>query len=129
MPKLNLNEAREKFWRSAIARQIESGLSQKRFCEREKISANSFSAWKISIRQQDEGKKPSPKQPAVSDARQPEVPPFIPVVVSETGHQFDLSRQSAVAEVRFAHIQVSIFAGADTETLCALFSACRECLE
>jgi hypothetical protein len=127
LKRANRDLAREKFWRNAIKRQIESGLSQNKFCEREKLSANTFSFWKRLIRKRDSEKETSGK--GIFATGQPGVQPFIPVVVSETSQRIDTNQHQVVAQVRFACNLVSVFAGADIETLRALFSAYKEFLE
>ena len=129
MPKLNREAAKEKFWRNAIARQIESGLSQSQFCDREKLRPTTFSSWKMAIQQRDANRKQPPNQAPAFALKQTEVSSFIPVVVSGTNHSLGSSERQAVAELRFGHNLVSIFTGADIETLRALFSACKECFE
>jgi hypothetical protein len=79
------------------------------------------------IRKRDSEKETSGK--GISAAGQPCVQPFIPVVVAETNQQIDANQHQVVAQVRFACNLVSVFAGADIETLRALFSACKEFLE
>src|SRR5271168_5528001 len=43
------DKTKELFWRKAIARQSESGLSQQAFCQKEGLNPNNFSWWKRKI--------------------------------------------------------------------------------
>jgi hypothetical protein len=77
LPRKKNDGAREKFWRHAIARQIQSGLTQAKFCEQEHLSLNSLSFWKSVLR-----KKDREQQSVTFEKEQPaDLPAFIPVVV------------------------------------------------
>jgi len=67
---------REAFWRRALARQRESGLTVRAFCRREGVSEPSFYAWRRVVRERDAERRPTAK-------RQPTRPGFLPVVLRE----------------------------------------------
>jgi hypothetical protein len=105
-------------------RQLQSGLSQAKFCDRERISQNSFSFWKSTIRKRDAERA----LPSASNQRSGDLPTFIPVVVSGSNDQVPACK-TVVAEIHLSHILISVLAGADIETLRNTFAACRECFE
>ena len=61
---------KEAFWRGAIRRQAESGLSVREFCRRDRLSEPSFHGWRRTLRERDA------RQPAPS-------PAFVPIVVRD----------------------------------------------
>lgn len=56
MRKGNTDPAKEKYWRSVVARQEESGLTIVAFCELEKFKIGTFQNWKSDIRRRDRQK-------------------------------------------------------------------------
>ena len=59
------NEEKWAFWRMVVQMQGESGLSVRRFCEREGLGQASFFAWRRKLRQEAtgaEGGSPGPKK-------------------------------------------------------------------
>ena len=70
MAQMQRDETKDAFWRDAIRRQADSGLSIREFCRREQISESSFHERRRTFRQR--------------DARRPAAPPaFLPVVVRD----------------------------------------------
>lgn len=66
---VGLKERQEEFWRHAIRRWQQSGQSQAEFCRVEKLSASSFSQWKVMLAKGDsdlaadkEGERTVPRQ-------------------------------------------------------------------
>lgn len=53
------NEAKELYWRKALSRFFDSGLTQTAFCEREGINANNFCWWKRELAVRDADKTSS----------------------------------------------------------------------
>lgn len=70
-------KAKEFFWRRAVARQIESGLSQSAFCAREGIAASSFSSWKNEFARRD-------SECQTKEATATSLPVFVPLSHSVT---------------------------------------------
>lgn len=114
------DKAKELFWRKAVARQVESGLSQNAFCERAGLNPNNFSWWKLEIKRR-EKEKPA-KEIAVQNQ-----PLFVPVANAQAGQQ-DAKATSAkpVAEIDISTGTVKIFAGIDRHTLHEIFAVFRE---
>ena len=68
MAQMQRDATKDAFWRDAIRRQADSGLSIREFCRREQISESSFHERRRTFRER--------------EARRPAVPPaFLPVVV------------------------------------------------
>ena len=72
MAQTRRDATKDAFWRDAIRRQADSGLSIRQFCRREQVSESSFHERRRTFRER--------------EARRPAAPPaFLPVVV--TDHQ------------------------------------------
>jgi hypothetical protein len=70
------NLAKERLWRSAVARQAASGLSVRAFCRREQLAESAFYAWRRTIAQRD-GMTAGPVK-----SRRAKASTFVPVVVT-----------------------------------------------
>jgi len=105
------------FWRKAIARQLESGLSQHAFCQKDGINANNFSWWKREIARRDSDKEV--KIPAASNQ---EI--FVPVAHVPNTSNVDSTR--AIAEIDLSTGVVRIFAGIDRHALHEMLAVLRE---
>jgi transposase-like protein len=66
---------REAYWRAVLARQGQSGLSVRAFCERERLAETALYAWRRTIRQRDQEREPA--RPRNASA----APAFVPLVV------------------------------------------------
>lgn len=116
------DKAKELFWRNAVARQIESGLSQNAFCAREGIAASSFSSWRTELVRRDNQR--SAKEPAADS-----LPIFVPL--SQPNADVDLTfinptSTAAIAEIDLATGAVKLFSGIDQHSLRDIFKALRE---
>ena len=146
MPQRDLEK--EDYWRAMHAKFLATDLPSKAaFCRTEGINQKHLTNWQRIIRQRDKelklaqqrqlrGQRPGAEvgsrrirqQPAHADTNSTEANPvFVPLsVVRDKSHCSD-KPCLAVAEVRVGAIAVSIFAGADSETLQALLTALKEC--
>lgn len=116
--------AKEKFWRLAIERWRQSGLSQHAFCDEEDLTPATFSSWKEIIRQRDEEENEERERNEGIRGRQT----FAPVRVAIDGESMGTTNHQAkpVAELRIQNIVVLVFAGADRETLQSLLALLKE---
>jgi transposase-like protein len=89
MAKWKRDAEREAFWRRALARQRESGLTVRAFCRREGVSEPSFYAWRRVVCERDAERRPTAKRPRPAafcsgkPNRRPAQPRFLPVVLRE----------------------------------------------
>lgn len=83
MAKWKRDAQRETFWRGALARQRESGLTVRAFCRREGVSEPSFYAWRRVVRERDAERRESPAQRRPTAKHQGARPGFLPVVLRE----------------------------------------------
>lgn len=116
------DKAKEFFWRRAVARQIESGLSQNAFCDLEGFAASSFSYWKNELARRD-GEKPSKARASAS------LPVFVPL--SQSVADVDLTVVSsitagAIAEIDLGAGSVRLFSGIDQNSLRDIIKALKE---
>jgi hypothetical protein len=118
MRRVNRDKAKEQFWRAALLRQAKCGLSQTKFCAQEGLNLATFTYWKDAIKHRD-AELDRNEAPTKS-------PSFVPVVVTPDKRD-SAARTKPVAEVHFGSGSVSIFAGADVNTLRALLIAVKEC--
>jgi hypothetical protein len=113
----NRDKAKELFWRKAVARQLESGLTQAVFCEKEGLSANSFSWWKREGSRRDAdrlSKNSTPKAEAI----------FVPV--AHVSDEDQIGILTPIAEIDLTAKVVRIFAGIDRHSLHEVIAALRE---
>jgi hypothetical protein len=113
----NRDKSKELFWRKAVARQLESGLTQGVFCEKDGLSANSFSWWKREISRRDAdrlSKITTPQGEAI----------FVPVTRVSDAEQSNSS--TPIAEIDLTAGVVRIFAGIDRHSLHEVIAALRE---
>jgi len=122
------DQAKEDFWRSAIARQKRSKLSQAEFCQKEGLNSNTFCSWKKTIQSRDqESRVRGPRHQSTPTKQEPDVP-FVPMIVAGSqSPQSEGDKRKLVAELKFGGGRVSIFSGADLPTLTALLAAFKEC--
>lgn len=120
MPRKSLNreKMKELFWRKALIRQIESGLSQSSFCKQEGLNANSFSWWKREIAVRD---RAATEGPALD-----ETPLFVPVTSVSVVSPGPQVASSAIAEIDLKASVVRIFTGIDRKTLHEIVAGLRE---
>ena len=69
---------REAFWRRAVQRQAESGLTVRAFCRREELAESNFYAWRRTIAERDREAKAERGSKA---KRAKPMPAFVPVAV------------------------------------------------
>lgn len=118
MKRPSRDKVKELFWRKALVRWTESGVSQAEFCEREKLNANTFSSWKKILRERDDAKLGSASQSASA---------FVPVSVAvEESTRCEQSEPVPIAEINLDSRVVRIFNGASIDTLRFLLKALRE---
>ena len=87
MAQMQRDATKEAFWRDAIRRQANSGLSIREFCRRQQISESSFHERRRTFQER--------------DARRPAAPPaFLPVVVREQRPVEATSDSGLVIELR-----------------------------
>jgi hypothetical protein len=111
------DKTKELFWRKAIARQSESGLSQQAFCQKDGINPNNFSWWKREISRRD-----SDKVTEIPASSNREI--FVPVAhVPNTIH---VDSTKAIAEIDLSTGVVRIFAGIDRHALHEMLAVLRE---
>ena len=123
---------KEAYWRRMIRRQQQSSLNVRQFCGKEKISENSFSAWRRVLKQRDaEGQSCAPPQRLAaitnsgnsSDCSSAAEPLFAPVSVI-AHNAFD---QSNTLEVLLPNgVVLRVPAGFDGVTLAGVLSALHE---
>ena len=75
-------------WQQIIEQQLESGLSQKDFCQSRQISLSTFSNWKRKLKQVD-NTSPSNAEP-VSDLNWIELPAGLPASPSQWHMELEL---------------------------------------
>lgn len=109
--------ALELFWRKAIARQLESVLTQNAFCEKEGLNPHNFSWWKREIALRDR-EKASNKVSEESQAI------FFPVAIAETEASGDSGKP--IAEADWSAGVVRIYAGIDRDALHEIMMVLRE---
>lgn len=115
---------RERFWRSAIERQLRSGLSQNQFCLQEKLNPNSFSAWKSIIKGRDAAQlNKRVVKPKTGHER---APAFLPVVVFDDDSGRCPSDLAPMVEVVFSGSAVRVFPGADENIMRAILAVLKE---
>lgn len=142
---------KEKYWREVIARWQESGLSKSQFCAQENIKMASFCNWvsitarrdiearreaaQAQLQKRREQKRISRQKKRSSDAVEAKLSAkktasptsessFVPVVFA--GSARPPRKEEPVLEIRLHLATLVVFAGADTETLRAVITACRE---
>lgn len=115
--------AKEKFWRHAIERWRQSGLSQYAFCDQEDLTPATFSSWKEIIRQRDEEENEERERAEGIRGRQTT---FAPVSMVTDAAEAISHQAKPVAELRIQNLVVLIFAGADRETLQSLLTFLKE---
>ncbi|MGD9684161.1 MAG: hypothetical protein AB7W16_23605 [Candidatus Obscuribacterales bacterium] len=120
------DQAKENFWRSAIARQVKSRLTQAEFCLKEGLNANTFCSWKKTIQERDRETGVKGARASKDDAADKPEMSFVPVIVAGSQAARPEEKRRPVAEVRFGGHRVTIFSGADGPTLSALMAACKE---
>jgi len=120
------DKAKEKFWRSAIARQKSSGQSQAEFCQKEGLNSNTFCSWKKTIRERDRENERKGAQVPKTDAPVAPEMSFVPVIVAGSQAPRSEQKRRAVAVIRFESGRVTVFSGADLPTLTVLLAACKE---
>jgi transposase len=108
------DKAKELFWRLAIGRQLECGLTQSAFCEKESLNPNAFSWWKREIarreNEQFEKNKPSKGQPA-----------FVSIA-----QKVKTDSAKPIAEIDLSTGLVRILSGVDRRALQEIIAALRE---
>ena len=67
-------------WRGLVARQPQSGLSVRGFCQRERVTESAYYAWRRELRLRDQQEGPA--------KRAAETPAFVPVIMPQ-GHASD----------------------------------------
>lgn len=113
------SDRKEFFWRRALERYRQSGLSQAEFCKREQLNANTFSSWKKIIADRD--LEAAAEQGAKADL------PFVSVAIPAEVAAVNATQDSvAVAEIDLTRRTVRIYNGATAETLKAILAAVRE---
>lgn len=113
------SDRKEFFWRRALERYRESGLSQAEFCKREQLNANTFSSWKKIIAERDV--EAAAEQDAKTDY------PFVSITAPAELEVGNATQDSAVvAEIDLRRQTVRIYNGATAETLKAILAAVRE---
>ncbi len=117
--------AKEKFWRHAIERWRQSGLSQYAFCDQEDLTPATFSSWKEIIRQRDEEENEERERAEGIRGRQTTFAP-VNVVIDENSACATNHQAKPVAELRIRNLVVLVFAGADRETLQSLLAILKE---
>ncbi len=140
---------KEKYWREVIARWQASGLSKSQFCAQENIKMASFCNWVSIIARRDiearreaaqeqlqkrrEQKRKSRQKKRSTDFVEVKLgakktpPPtsestFVPVFAVPARPR----KEEPVVEIRLHLATLVVFAGANTETLRAVITACRE---
>lgn len=63
--------SKERFWRSALKRQANSGLSVRAFCQREQLTESAFYAWRRTVAERNGEAKPQ------------RAPAFLPMMVTD----------------------------------------------
>jgi hypothetical protein len=109
------DKAKEFFWRKAVQRQQDSGLSQAAFCEKEGLSQNNFCWWKRELARRDI------EQASELPVLTPDL--FVPLnglapAIVETDRP--------IAEIDLASGVVRIFAGIDRHALHEIIAVLKE---
>ena len=123
---------KEQSWRALLVRQQQSGLSIRKFCERDRISEASYYVWRRELQRRDQ-ESPSERQPdrafhvrppsrsvaATSTKRPVDSPAFLPVVTGPGGTPVERDEHVArVLEVACVDgLRVSVWPGCDAELL------------
>jgi hypothetical protein len=111
------DKTKELFWRKAIARQLESGLSQHAFCQKEGLNPNNFPGGNESSNRDSER---ATKDPVFENQTA-----FVPVAHVQDSDQKDESTKP-IAEIDLSTGVVRIFAGINRHALHAMLAVLRE---
>lgn len=107
-------------WFKIIKKWQESGLTQAQFCREKKYNQGTFSKWKLIY----EFKKDHESNKSLKLSNQElQAVKFLPVSVKPEYPIANNSNASIIAKVQFSQTEITIFRGADFETLTALFKA------
>ena len=125
---------KEQSWRALLVRQQQSGLSIRKFCERDRISEASYYVWRRELQRRDQ-ESPIGRQPdrefyvrppsrsasvaSTSTKRPVDSPAFVPVVIGPGGTPVERDEHVArVLEVACVDgSRVSVWPGCDAELL------------
>lgn len=107
-------------WFKIIKKWQESGLTQAQFCRDKKYNQGTFSKWKLifEFKKDHEFNKSSKLSKPEAQAIK-----FLPVSVKPEYPITNNYSASVIAKVQFNQTAITIFKGADFETLMALFKA------
>lgn len=105
---------KELFWRKALLRQVESGLTQTAFCKQEGLNANIFSWWKREISRRDRLVSEIETNQAI----------FVPV--TQQRDTTEIASMKPIAEIDLAAGLVRIFAGIDRHALHEIMTVLKE---
>ncbi len=106
---------KELFWRRALLRQVESGLTQTAFCKQEGLNANIFSWWKREISRRDKLVSEIETNQAI----------FVPVTQQRADTK-ETASMKPIAEIDIASGLVRIFAGIDRHALHEIMTVLKE---
>ena len=102
-------------WFKIVKSWAESNLTQAQFCRNNKLAGTTFAKWKMKYQDQSQQAKNTKKNSQTNQNVQ-----FLPITIKENNPMTDIS---LVAKVQTGNNLVSIFKGADLQTLEALFRA------
>lgn len=119
--------AKEQFWREMISKQKRSGVSQKEFCRNNGLKPNTFYSWKKIIHRRNRERANENRRLNREERQNQEYQSrsFVPIVLpaSEVEGQ---KKKRPIAEIRIGRAEVSVFPGADLESLQALMIVLKE---
>ena len=102
-------------WFKIVKSWTESNLTQEKFCQNNKLAGTTFAKWKMKYQDQSQQAKNIKKNSQTKQNVQ-----FLPITIKENNPMTDIY---LVAKVQTGNNLVSIFKGADLQTLEALFRA------
>ncbi len=120
---------REAFWRATIQKQLQSGLSIREFCRREKLSTSAYHRWKRKIAKRDgQPFNDQSKQKTASKQNNNSKPTFIPVTLDPVSMSQPQVKQPQIeqpqVEILYASgTTVRIAAGCDEKTVSIILKA------
>src|ERR1700737_821551 len=113
--------AKELFWRRALARYVNSGLTIAEFCKKEGLERHTFFHWRDTIPERDAARA----QTASLSTGKTDDQCFVPVTIRSEPAADPIQRQ-VVAELIFSGGSVLVFAGIGADTLRTLVQSLTE---
>ena len=112
--KMNPSEKRE-YWKGVMAGWKSSGLTQKKYCEKEGLSYSIFQSWRTVLKYE---KSQGKRKKKVESKEAPLTNNFIPVRIKPShAKDRDILDESGIKIIPSSRIEIKIAKGFDQETL------------